>query len=421
MDAAAPRCQFARMIRHFDTVPDPRIDRTKRYRLTDILALTLLAVVSGAEGPTDIANYARAKWGWLCGFLRFDPAHIPSHDTLGRVLSLIRPEALEKALVKITEELTDTAAAMAGMQGQKPRIPLHLDGKRLRRSFDRAHNHSAVHLINAYASEAGVVLGQISCELGGATDPEDTVKTNEIPALRELLAMMTLEDTVVTIDAMGCQRDLAELVCERGGDYILAVKANQKSLHEELKLLIGDAKERGFEGMGYDFDETVEKGHGRIETRRVWVTREVDWLKQKDAVGGGWAGLRSVVYVESQREVLDPAGGEPKKGKVEKRYYISSLDHRDRGQDAAWFGKIIRGHWGVENKVHHVLDVAFRQDEHRMRSRRLAENFARLERMVLNLIRVNTRKVKGSVKGKRKQATWSDDFALEVIGLGRGN
>lgn len=412
MDASARSCHFARMIRVFDDVPDPRQAGKVTYSLTDLLALVILAVISGAEGPSDVAEYGRRKAKWLAGFLGFDPEEMPSHDTVGRVLSLVHPLALEAAFTGFAEHLAD--AAMAFDPALREKTGLHLDGKFLRHAFDKAKNRSAVALVSAFCSASGLVLGQVGTELGKAKDSEEYLKTNEIPAIKQLLELLTVKDKVVTIDAMGCQRAIAEQIIDRGGDYLLAVKDNHKALHEDLKLLFKDAIEQGFEGMSHDVFESVEKGHGRIETRKVYVTREVGWLRER----GEWAGLRSAVRVDSTREVLDPRGGKPKVSR-ESRLYISSLDHRDPVQTAAWFGRLVRGHWGIENKVHWVLDVVFREDDLRLRQEHLAENFSRMQRWVLNLLR-SDKKNKASVKCRRKIAAWDEDYPLELLGLGVG-
>ena len=409
MDASALSCHFARLMQHFDAVPDPRIDRTKEFALTDLLALVILAVLSGAQGPTDVQRYAHSKIKWLCGFLGFEPDRLPSHDTIGRVLGMLDPAALEACFVAFTRDLADAALALP--PHLRPKVPLHLDGKVLRHSFDRAKDRSAVAMVSVWSSTAGLILGQKSTELGKTDDSEEFQKTNEIPAIKQLLELLTLKGTVVTTDAMGCQRDIAGQIHAAGGDYLLAVKDNQPTLHEDLKLLFDDAIEHGFEGMSRDVYESTEKGHGRIETRKVWVTREVDWLRER----GDWAGLRSAVRVETRREVLDPAGGKSKLS-VERRHYISSLDHLDEGAGAAWIGSVIRSHWGVENKVHWVLDVVFREDDLRMRAKNLAENFSRVQRLVLNLLRQDNTS-KETMRGRRLQAMWDEEYPL---GLGLG-
>ncbi len=355
-------------------------------------------------------RYARYKSKWLCSFLGFKPDRLPSHDTIGRVLGKLDPAALEACFVAFTQDLADTALALP--PHLRPKIPVHLDGKFLRHAFDRAKNRSAVAMVSAWSSAAGLILGQKSTELGKADDSEEFRKTNEIPAIKELLELLTLKGTVVTIDAMGCQRAIAEQIHEGGGDYILAVKDNQKTLHDDLKLLFDDAIEHGFEGMSRDIHETVEKGHGRIETRKVWVTREVDWLRER----GDWVGLRSAVRVETRREVLDSAGGKPKVS-VERRHYISSLDPLDQGQGAEWFGSVIRSHWGIENKVHWVLDVVFREDDLRLRSENLAENFSRVQRLVMNLLRQDDASTE-TMRGRRIQAMWDEEYPLQLLGLG---
>ena len=375
------------LLRHFDDLEDPRMDRTRLHRLDDIIAIAILAVICGAEGWVDVEEFGKAKYDWLKTFLAL-PSGIPSHDTFGRVFAAIDPEAFEQCFYNWVQGLIDVSGAGA----------LHIDGKTLRRSFDGAAHKAALHMVSVWASKAELALGQI------ATDQ----KSNEITAIPRLLELITLHGAVVTIDAMGCQRDIAEKIVKGGGDYILAVKDNQPELHEDLKLLFDEAKTNNFEHMGYDVHETTEKNHGRIETRRVWVTREVDWLRQR----GEWKNLRSAVCVESQREVLDPAGG-PSQRSTETRYYISSVDHRQRGYHAEFFARTIRGHWGVENKLHWTLDVSFAEDQSRVRQGHGDENLARLRRMSLNLLKREPTKI--GIAAKRRKAGWDNRYLLKIL------
>jgi predicted transposase YbfD/YdcC len=385
MDAHDPRDLFA----CFASLPDPRIDRTKLHRLDDILAIAILAVICGAEGWSDIEEFAIDNEAWLRSYLNL-PNGIPSHDTFGRVFSLLDPNAFERCFMAWVEGLIRVSGVKV----------LHIDGKTLRRSFDHASGKAAIHMVSVWASKANMALGQV------ATD----AKSNEITAIPKLLELITLHGAVVTIDAMGCQRAIAAKIIEGGGNYILAVKDNQPTLHEEIKLLFDEAIANDFEQMGYDFAESTEKGHGRVETRKVWVTREVDWLRER----GEWDGLRGVVCVQSTRTVLDASDG-PDRTSVTRRHYITSLDHRKRGQNAAFFGELIREHWSIENKLHWSLDVTFREDDCRVREGTAAENLSRLRRMALNLLKAE-KTCKRSIRAKRLKANRDRKYLLKVAG-----
>ena len=386
MDARAPRDLFA----CFDQLEDPRMDRTRLHRLDDILAISLMAVIAGADGPTDIEDFARSHHDWLKTMLHL-PHGIPSHDTIGRVLAALDPDAFERCLLQWTQGLIHVTGAQA----------LHIDGKTLRRSFDNASQSAAIHMVSVWASKAELALTQLRTD----------AKSNEITAIPRLLELITLHGAVITIDAMGCQRDIAEKIIAGGGDYLLAVKENQPTLHEDVKLLFDEAIERNFEGMGYDCYQHTEKGHGRIETRKLWVTRDIDWLREQ----GQWEHLRSVVCVEATRQVLDPAGSAATTS-TQRRYYITSLDHRQRGRDAAYFAQLIRDHWGIENKLHWSLDVCFAEDDSRLRQGHAAENLSRLRRLALNLLK-QEKSTRLSLPRKRKRAAWRHDYLLTVLGV----
>ena len=380
MDAKAPRDLFA----CFDDLPDPRMERTKAHRLDDILAIAIVAVVCGAQGWTDVQQFGIAKYDWLKTILHL-PNGIPSHDTFGRVFAMLDPEALERCFL-------DWIGGLITVSGQEA---LHIDGKTLRRSFDAASNKAAIHMVSAWASKAQLTLAQVSTD----------AKSNEITAIPRLLDLITLHGAVVTIDAMGCQRDIAAKIIDGGGDYILAVKKNQPTLYEDVKLLLDDGIEHRFTQMGYDLDQQVDGGHGRVETRRVWVTREVDWLRDR----GQWKGLRGAVCVESVRQITG------QKPTTERRYYITSIDHAQRGNDAASLGQLIRDHWGIENKLHWSLDVTFGEDDSRVRQGHAAENLSRLRRIGLNLLK-QEKTCKRGLAGKRLLAGWKNDYLLKVLG-----
>ena len=380
------------LLRHFDPLEDPRMDRTRLHRLDDILAIAILAVICGAEGWTDVENFGESKQDWLKTFLHL-PNGIPSHDTFGRVFAALDPEAFERCFLAWVQGLIE----VTGEQG------LRIDGKTLRHSFDTASAKAAIHMISAWSSQAELVLGQQS------TDD----KSNEITAIPKLLDLISLYGAVVTIDALGCQKTIVEQIVEGGGDYILAVKDNQPTLHQELKLLFDEAITRQFEHMGYDYHEQVEKNHGRLETRRVWVTREVQWLRDR----GEWTGLRSAVRVERERQLLDPVNpAKPRKIEREQHHFIASLDHRDPGRDAAYFGRHIRDHWHVENKLHWSLDVSFAEDASRVRQGHAAENLSRLRRIALNLLK-KEKTCKRSIRAKRLKAGWDHDYLIKLLGV----
>jgi predicted transposase YbfD/YdcC len=363
------------LLDYFADLPDPRVERTKLHKLEDILVITICAVICGAEGWNEIELFGQCKQPWLKTFLEL-PNGIPSHDTFARVVSSIKPDDFEQRFQKWIQ-------ALAQSTGEKI---IAINGKTIRRSFDTANRKAAIHMVSAWACENKMVFGQI------ATDD----KSNEITAIPKLLEMLVLDGSVVTIDAMGCQKKIAEKIIDSGGDYIFSLKGNHGTLHEEVKLFMDDAITNN---SGYDYSTETQGDHGRIETRKVWYCQDVQWM----ADSKDWPGLSSLIAVESQR-----VQGE--KTTVERRYFISSLS----GKDAKSTGQMIREHWGVENKLHWSLDVSFGEDNCRIRKDFGAENFSRLRRIALNLLKQEKTLNRG-IKAKQHKAGWDEQYLLKVL------
>ncbi len=369
---------------HFADLPDPRRAQGRRHRLSDMIVIAVTAVICCADSWSDVADFGEAKRKWFQTFLDL-PHGIPCTDTFERVFARLDPEAFERCFISWAE-------ALAGRSRGKL---VAIDGKKIRRSFEHAWDHStAAHLVSAFVHENATVLGQLSVDC----------KENEIVAIPRLLELLDLTGATVTIDAMGCQSEIARNIVQGSGDYVLSVKENQPALHDAIKRNLDEMILENFADVRHGFVQTVDGDHGRIETRRVWVTDQLDgWLD--DEQRARWAGLKSVAVVEAVREVpLKPTSSE-------RRYFISSL----AGTDASRMAQIIRGHWSVENKLHWVLDVSFAEDQARQRKDHSAENFSRLRRIALNLLRRETTKKRG-IKGKRLNAAWDHDYLLKLLG-----
>jgi len=368
-----------RIIEHFSSLTDPRILLKTRHKLIDIIVITLCAVLAGADEWTEIAEFGRIKAKWFRTFLEL-PFGIPSHDTFGRVFSMIRPEEFEKCFLEWVR---------AAFQNIAPQI-IAIDGKTLRHSYDRSSNKAAIHMVSAWATENRLVLGQVKTE----------EKSNEITAIPELLRVLALKGCIVTIDAMGCQREIVKQIVEQQADYVISLKGNQGTLHKEVELLFQNAKQNGFKDLSHETYETTDGEHGRIEIRRFTTTAEVDWFEDK----AKWEKLTSFGMVESERQIGD-------KTTRETRYYISSLP-----SDARIFAQASRGHWGIENGLHWSLDIAFREDESRIRIGHAATNLGIIRHFALNLIKQDkTRKI--GVKGSRKRAGWDGTYLHRLLGL----
>ncbi len=373
-----PKNVCTSILEHFSTLPDPRILLKTRHRLVDIVTMALCAVIAGADDWVEIAAYAKAKEVWFKGFLKFE-GPTPSHDTFGRVFALLNPDAFAKCYI-------DWVRALVNI----PDEVVAVDGKTLRRSHDRANGKSAIHMVNAWAVHQGLVLGQVKTE----------AKSNEITAIPELLKLLDLKGSVVTIDAMGCQKEIAKQIVEQEADYVLSLKGNQGNLHKEVELLFEDAKKDGFTDLTHDSFTTVDGEHGRIETRRYTTVTDVDWFEDKDK----WAKLTSFGMIESEREVDGHITSET-------RYFISSLP-----SDAKRFAEAARGHWAVENSLHWCLDIAFREDDSRVRSGHAQENLATIRRLALNLIKQDSQRKIG-VKASRKRAGWDMDYIKRLLSI----
>ena len=367
------------LAQYFNTIEDPRCSGKVEHHLRDILVIAVCAVIACAESWDDIDLYGRSKLAWLRTFLEL-PNGIPSHDTFRRVFMLIDPDAFEAGFTSWVGSL------VVGFE----REVVAVDGKTIRRSFDHGREQSPLHVVSAWASEQGLVLGQ-RCVDG---------KSNEITAVPELLDQLTLENSIVTLDAMGCQTAIAEKILARGGDYLLTLKGNHKLAHAAVvEHFDQHCLRRGAPGRADcdAFDDT----HGRLVRRRVFASTEAASL---DALSG-WPGLRTVLAVESIRSV----NSAPTKVESEIRYFLSSCP-----DDPAVLTQAIRSHWGVENALHWVLDVTFREDDSRVRDRTAARNLALLRKIALNIVGQD-KTTKASLRGKRKKAAWNDAYMLKLL------
>lgn len=373
-DASPPSLGF-----YFSAIPDPRVQRTQAHSLHDILMISICALLCGAENFVEFQRFGEAKRAWLAGFLKL-PNGIPSHDTFGRVFALLDPRQFSECFTNWTRSLRQSFSAEI----------IAIDGKTLRRSHDRAKGREPIHMVSAWARENGLVLGQRKVE----------AKSNEIIAIPELLRALDLAGSLVTIDAMGCQKQIAQAIGEAEADYVLALKANQGTLHGEVESFLEDAHANGFAGLAHDFLETTEKGHGRRETRRYWISEDIEWLTAHDQ----WAHLRAIGMVESTRASAGQVS-------TERRFYITSL-----GADAATFARAVRGHWAIENSLHWSLDVSFHEDQCRVRTGHAAENFAILRHLVLNLLKADTTKKVG-LTAKQKCAGWDHRYLLSLLSI----
>ncbi len=359
----------------FRDLPDPRQAGKVVYPLDEILLLCLLAVLAGAETFTDIARFGTKKLDLLRRFRPFRNG-TPAHDHLGDIFATLDAEKFQRCFVAWVSARTGAAGDV-----------IAIDGKTIRRSGDKRGAKAAVHMVSAFAARQRLVLGQVKV----------AEKSNEIVAIPKLLEMMAIEGAIVTIDAMGCQRDIAKTIIDKKADYVLALKGNQGSLRDDVDVFVAEQKARDFQDTTISQHQTVDGDHGRIETRTTTVIHDVAWLQERH----NWPGLKGIVMVESLREI---------DGKIERetRFYITSLLLL-----AAQLGSVVRGHWAIENSLHWVMDMIFRDDECRVRTDHAPANFTTIKHMALNLLRKAPGK--DSLRLRRKVAAWDDDFLACLI------
>ena len=360
---------------YFDDLPDPRQRGKVVYPLDEVLVLALLAVLAGAETFVDIARFGAKKLALLRRFRPFRDG-TPSHDHLGDIFAAVDAEAFQRCFVAWVAALVGTPAEV-----------IAIDGKTSRRSGQKTSGKAPIHMVSAFAARQRLVLGQVKV----------AEKSNEIVAIPKLLDLMAIEGAVVTIDAIGCQRDIAQTILDKKADYVLALKGNQGTLREDVELFVAEQKSNGFKHAASSQDETVDGDHGRIETRNTTVIHDVSWLQERH----DWPGLNGVVIVDSIREI----------GRTierETRLFITSLS-----LPAKSLAVIVRSHWAVENSLHWVMDMVFRDDECRIRTDHAPANFTTIKHMALNL----TRRAPGkdSLRLRRKVAAWDEDYLASLI------
>lgn len=357
------------LLQNFGNITDPRAENST-HKLIDIFTITVIAVLCGCEDWEEIVIYGQSKEGFLRSFLEL-PNGIPSHDTFERVFKRIDSNEFERCFVNWTKSL-----CIGKVKGL-----ISVDGKTLRGSGNKRSSKSAIHMVSAWCDENHMVLGQLKVDS----------KTNEITAIPLLLDLLDIKDSIITIDAMGCQKEIAQKIIDEGADYILALKGNQGNLLEEVENAFKQCPPSSQ-------NKTIEKDHGRIETRKCFIIKDMDWVFEHEK----WSGLKSMIKIESERLINN-------KAESETRYYISSLV-----KDAVQINTLVRKHWGVENSLHWVLDVNFKEDESRNRTGNSAENLSVVRRITLNILK-SDKSNKHSINKKRLKASLDEAYLIKLI------
>ena len=362
------------IIHHFSSIEDPRVNRQKKHKLQDIFFISICAIICGADNWVAVEEFGLAKEEWFTELLGLEHG-IPSHDTFGAVYAAIDTDHFSVCFSRWVADLANLT------EGEV----IAIDGKCLRRSLDKASKKAAIYMVSAWAQQNNLVLGQVKVD----------DKSNEITAIPKLLSRLDIAGAVITIDAMGCQKKIAEQIKAQGGDYVLSLKGNQGNLHDDVKTFFTSSLSPAVAAVSHDGE------HGRIETRTLRATADIAWLQERH----NWCGLQSIIAVTAKREIGD-------KVTEETRYFISSLDANNPQR----LERVVRAHWSIENNLHLALDKAFDEDSNRTPKRHSAENLAVIRHIALNLIKAEkTSKV--GIKIKRLKAGWDNDYLLRILGV----
>jgi predicted transposase YbfD/YdcC len=362
------------IIHHFSSIEAPRVNRQKRHQLQDIFFISICAMICGADNGVAVEEFGLSKESWFTELLGLEHG-IPSHDTFGAVYAANDTEHFSTCFSRWVADLANIT------EGEV----IAIDGKCLRRSLDKASKKAAIYMVSAWAQQNNLVLGQVKVD----------DKSNEITAIPKLLSRLDIAGAVITIDAMGCQKKIAEQIVRQGGDYVFSLKGNQGKLHDDVKIFFASSLSPAVAGVSYEGD------HGRIETRSIRATADIAWLQERH----DWKSLQSIIAVTAKREIGDKIAEET-------RYFISSLG----ADDPQRLERVVRAHWAIENNLHWVLDIAFDEDSNRTRKGHSAANLAVIRHIALNLIKAEkTSKV--GIKIKRLKAGWDNDYLLRILGV----